>query len=116
MGVGRTILTMILAFSVAILPAVGGAVTVAKAVESSFAVSAQDCCEHHGTPCDQGQGHGTMDDCASTAACATHCFNFAGASAWDVPYAPVETGLVTSFAGPAVVSHSDPPPFPPPRV
>lgn len=107
---------MILALAVAVLPAVGGAVSVAKAVESSVSASAEDCCEHHGMPCDQGHSHGAMDDCASMAACAAHCFNFTGVSAAGVFYAPVEAALVTSFTSPAVASHSDPPPFPPPRV
>lgn len=116
MGAGRTILTMILALAVAILPAVGGAVSVAKSVESSVSASIEDCCEHHGMPCESEHGHGMMDDCASMAACAAHCFNFAGSTAYDMPYAPIEAALVTSFTNPAVVSYIDPPPFPPPRV
>jgi hypothetical protein len=116
MGVSRTILTMILALAVAILPAVGGAVSVAKAAEASITAPVQDCCEHHGGSCDQQPGHGMMDDCASMAACAAHCFNFTGLSAAEISYVPVGAVLVMNAAGPVVASHTDPPPFPPPRI
>lgn len=105
---------MIVAFAVAVLPAVGGAVRVAKAMEAASMASAEQCCEHGAQPCEQDR-HAT-DDCASIAVCAVKCFNFAGLAACDVSYVPAGAVAVTIPAAPIFVSHTDPPPFPPPRI
>lgn len=114
MGVGRTIVTAIVAIAIAVLPAVGGAMAVAKAVESSLTAAADECCEHHGMPCDQSRH--AMDDCGSAAACAAKCFNFVGISACEVSFVTVGAVPVAISAMPAFEPHTDPPPFPPPRV
>jgi hypothetical protein len=116
----RLVLSILLAFAIAVLPALGGAVSVVKAVESATvtaAVAADECCDHQDIPGDSHQHHGIgMDDCASLAACAAKCFVYAGVAPVEAaPFVTVAIALTIS-PSPAFVSHSDPPPFPPPRA
>jgi hypothetical protein len=115
----RLVLSILLAIAIAVLPALGGAVSVVKAVESATAAMmvADECCEHQGIPCDSQQQHhgGAMDDCASLAACAAKCFGYAGVAPVEVAQFDVVAVALTVSPSPAFVSHSEPPPFPPPR-
>jgi hypothetical protein len=115
----RLVLSILLAIAIAVLPALGGAVSVVKAVESAAAAMMveDECCEHQGT-CDPQQQHhrGAMDDCASLAACAAKCFAYAGVAPADVAQFDVVAVALTISPSPAFVSHRDPPPFPPPRA
>ena len=121
----RTIVVLIVALAVAVLPFVGGAMRVAKAMEgpampAAMAAADQPCehaahsRDHAAQPCDQDRHD--ADDCGSTAACAAKCFNFAGLTPCDISYAPAGTMPVATSAPAAFVSHTDPPPFPPPRI
>jgi hypothetical protein len=117
----RLVLSVLLAIAVAVLPALGGAVSVVKAVESAAAavMVADECCEHQGIPCDSPPQHhhrGAMDDCASLAACAAKCFGYAGVAPVEVAWFDVVAVVLTVSPSPAFVSHTDPPPFPPPRA
>jgi hypothetical protein len=115
----RLVLSVLLAFAIALLPALGGAGSVVKVVESATAAMmvANECCEHHGTPCESQEQHhrGAMDDCVSLAACAAKCFGYAAVAPVDVGQFDVVAVVLTISPSPAFVSHSDPPPFPPPR-
>jgi hypothetical protein len=113
----RVVLSMLMAIAIAVLPAIGGAVSVVKAVESATTAMAasDDCCEQGGMPGDPKDHHGAMDDCASLAACAAKCFNYAGVSAGEVTYVEIAVATLTVAPSPALVSFTDPPPFPPPR-
>jgi hypothetical protein len=115
----RLVLSILLATAIAVLPALGGAVSIVKAVESAAVAMmvADECCEHQGIPCDSQQHHrGAMDDCASLAACVAKCFAYAGVAPVEVAQFDVVAVVLTMLPSPAFVSHSDPPPFPPPRT
>lgn len=61
----RVILAAVIAISVAMLPATGGAVASSKPIEMSMADNANmPCC--------------APDDCKDSSACALKCFNFVG--------------------------------------
>jgi hypothetical protein len=121
MRVGRTILALLLALSVAMLPAAAGAGVSSKSPEtadisdtdmSTTDMSAMegDCCPHKANPCDQA------DDCATMAACALKCFSFAGAP-WSVIVFPSSFAkLAAPFADKSFPSQTGSPPFRPPRV
>jgi len=66
MAAGRTILAALIAISVAMVPAMGGAAVSTKPVEMSMSDNADmPCC--------------TPDDCKGSITCALKCFNFVGA-------------------------------------
>jgi hypothetical protein len=104
----------LVAVAIAAMPAIGGAATVTEAIDSSLAAAADECCGHGGMPCDQRRHD--KDGCASIAACAVKCFNYVGVSSCAAPFAPAGTVPLEICATPALVSHTDPPPFPPPRA
>lgn len=107
MNPGRIVLALLIALSVALLPAAGGAV----AASSPVAIEHSDCCPSADTPCDKA-----MDGCASMAPCALKCFSLTATplTAMAVP-APVRAVLPMRVA-----EHPDPqrgvPPFRPPRI
>jgi hypothetical protein len=120
MGIGRTILATIVAFSVAMLPMAASAAHSLKPTEmmdmsGSGDMSAfqdmPDCCPHEAPPCDKANC-----DRVSMAACASACCSF---------LMPASAGLVIPSAlaetTPRLVSHvfrsqSSDAPFRPPRV
>jgi hypothetical protein len=115
----RILMTLLLALSIAVLPALGGAVSVVKAVESMAAteLAAEACCELQAEPCDaRHQQNGSMGDCASLAVCAAKCFVYAGVAAIGPTCPDVIAVALTDSCLPAFESHIEPPPFPPPRV
>ena len=74
MRIGRTILAVLVALSVAILPAVGAAVVTQSAAPAGMSMTDDmDCCPHKANPCEKA-----MEDCTAMATCALKCFNFAG--------------------------------------
>jgi hypothetical protein len=113
MCIARTILVLLIALSVALLPAAAGAGLSSKSADTTemSAMEDMDCCPHKVNPCDQ------MDGCTSMATCALHCFNFAASG---VPL-PVVDLLMLADNMPVlqdgnVPSQSGSPPFRPPRV
>jgi hypothetical protein len=119
MRVGRTILALLLALSVAVLPAAAGARVSPKSPEtadmsatdmSGTDMSAMDCCPHKTNPCDQA------DDCATMAACALKCFSFAGTSWSTIVFPSSFAKLAAPFADKSFPSQTGSPPFRPPRV
>lgn len=107
----RTILTVLLAIAVALLPIMGGMAASAKAVASVPVVTAVDCC-HEQSPCDDSQAG---DDCTSMSVCAVKCFNFAGMSDGSRLHVFSATAVVTP-AFPVAISRAVPPLLRPPRV
>jgi hypothetical protein len=120
MRIGRTILALLIALSVAMLPAAASAGAGSKSpgsVEMSSDMSApdmsamaDDCCPHKANPCDEA------GDCGTMATCVLKCFSFADAS----PSTIVFPSSLTTPAAPVVVdplpSHTGSPPFRPPRA
>jgi hypothetical protein len=115
----RTILAVLLAVSVAALPAAAGAIAAAGTKGDARAATAQAAampadCAHHHAPADRGQKG--MDDGASPAACAVHCFNFAGTVVPGVIMLPKASQLPPLGTAGRIASNIAAPPFRPPRI
>jgi hypothetical protein len=98
----RTILTVLIAVSVALVPATGGAAISTKPVEMSMADQADmPCCP--------------PDDCKGSLTCAFKCFNFV-AMAFPIPVALSHMTDVPrpSFVNDTLHGHTSPPTHPPP--
>ena len=105
MLVVRTVLAALIAISVAMLPAAGGAVASTNPIEMSMA-------DHADMPCC------APDDCKGSIACAFKCFNFVGitfpAMVW-LPYAV--DAAPPSFVDGILREHvRSPPTHPPPGL
>jgi len=101
----RVILAAMIAFSVAMLPAVGGAAVASK----SSAASMSDPGSENGMPCDKAIG-----DCKTFAGCALKCFNFLETIAPELW--PPASNTEPSFVAKAFRSHMNTPPFRPPPM
>jgi hypothetical protein len=114
MGLARTILAVVIALSVAVLPAAAGCITVAKSAPQTMQSAMPDDCDHHGSS--PVHGSKAMDDCASMGLCPAKCFNYAGTALPHVIVALTGSALQPVAAGDLVVSQIGSPPFRPPRV
>jgi hypothetical protein len=123
MSIGRTILALLIAVSVAMLPATAGARLAVKSLDmsgkSAMATSAtdmsamedMDCCPHKANPCDKAMG-----DCGSMAACAFKCFSFAETLFSNIVFPSTSAKMRASIASNPFSSQTGRPPFRPPRV
>jgi hypothetical protein len=114
--IGQTILAIVLALSVAMLPAtVGLATGVAAATEMSVTQAMPDCDHHqHNAPADKTQK--PADHGACMAACAAICFGFTATDVSGIAYLPpVSASLTPLRASTAISSLMGSPPFRPPR-
>ena len=102
MAFARTILAALIAISVALVPATGGAAISTKPVEMSMADQADmPCCP--------------PDDCKGSIACALKCFNFVAAMfPAAVALSHIVDGLPPSFADDTLYGYVSPPTHPPP--
>lgn len=100
----RTILAALIAVSVALVPATGGAVVSTKPVEMSMADNADmPCC--------------AANDCKGSIACAVKCFNFVGATfPASVLMSRVIKAAPPSFVDDTLYEHIRSPPTHPPPV
>jgi hypothetical protein len=114
MSIGRTILALLIALSVAFLPAAGVAGVSAKSPESadlSAMEDMHDCCPPQANPCDKA-----MDGCGTMAGCALKCFSFAGSSFSIMEFPSTFAKLIVPFGHNPFSSQAGTPPFRPPRV
>ncbi len=113
MKIGRTILALLIALSVAMLPAVAGVAGAVKSAEtaSMSAMDDMDCCPHKSNPCDKAMG-----DCGSMATCALKCFSFSATVPSDIVFPSLVASLGPSFGAQPFHSQTGSPPFRPPRV
>src|SRR5260221_14019775 len=91
----RTILAILIAASVAMLPMGGGFGFKLKsqdATEISAVEPTHECCPPAANPCDK-----TMDDCASMAACTTKCFGYSGGVSTPPGDSPTRTDVLPLF-------------------
>jgi hypothetical protein len=121
MHIGRTVLILLIALSVAVLPTGNGAAIGVKSVDALGVTSVDmshmastdrmhDCCPDKNLP-----SRKAIDDCCSSMACPMNCFSFVGASSLIVP--PPLLGSVTmSLVSDPVRSQKGSPPFRPPRI
>jgi|EndMetStandDraft_8_1072994.scaffolds.fasta_scaffold28287_3 hypothetical protein len=116
MSIGRTILALLIALSVALLPAAGVAGVSPKSPDSgdmstmedmSAMEDMHDCCPPKANPC---------DDCGTMASCALKCFSFATTASSTVVFPSISATMTVSFVGHSFPSQMGSPPFRPPRV
>jgi len=114
----RTILALLIALSVATLPAAGSAALAAQSADMSMSqpmsmsesMSMPDC-DHAVMPCHKG-----MDGCQSMAACALKCFNFTQSDASILRFPFVLAHRLFAAAEAPARSQPSSPPFRPPRA
>jgi hypothetical protein len=120
MSTGRTILALLIALSVAMLPAAAGAritVTSVDMTQMSAMEDMPDCCPHMADLCDKANTcDKVMCDCASMATCALKCFGFAGTSFSNIVFPSISAKMRASIASNPFSSQTGSPPFRPPRV
>jgi hypothetical protein len=112
MNIGRTILALLIALSVAMLPEVASANIAVKSTEMAemadmAAMEDMDCCPHKAKPCDH---------CWSMATCQLTHFGFFATSASDIIFPSVATSLSPLSGANAFHPQEGNPPFRPPRV
>jgi hypothetical protein len=116
MLIGRTIVAVILAVAVALLPASGGSVfatqIAAQQQEPAVAASAAHDADQ-AVPCDQGR---TVDDCASLSVCALKCFGYTGTRLPNLTASFAAIRLGRALTADKVNSRGGIPPFRPPRA
>ena len=109
----RTILALLIALSVAWLPAAGAAAFKFKShemTEMSASEPMDDCCPSAADPC---KG---MPDCASMAACMVNCLSYAGGASSPSVYPVALAAVMHVFESGILHSQTTNPPFRPPRV
>src|SRR5713101_680793 len=113
MAFARTILAILTALSVAMLPMAGAFAVPQDEVTASEVVvaSAHDCCDGEGMPV----GH-VMKECQASAGCAAKCFNFYAAVLSRATLRPPIGGTESPFVSNPFCSQTASPPFRPPRV
>jgi len=117
MSLGRTIPALLIALSVAMLPAAAGARISIKSTDMSAtstdmsAMEDMDCCPPMTNPCDKAMG-----DCGSMAACALKCFSFATTSFSTIVFPSSFARMPASLAINPFSSQTGHPPFRPPRA
>jgi hypothetical protein len=111
MNLGRTILALLIALSVVVLPAAGAGAGFASA-QSGMSATADmpDCCPPSANPCDQPAG-----GCGSMAACALKCFGFSDISLSIVAFPVVAASPSIWAADHSLRSPPGSAPFRPPR-
>jgi hypothetical protein len=114
MNVGRTIFAVLIAFSVAVLPAAGLVSDAAmKSTETAdmSAMDDMDCCQHQANPCDKA-----MDGCSCMATCVLKCFTFFSTASVAIVFPARLASLSPAFETDRFSSQTGSPPFRPPRV
>jgi hypothetical protein len=113
--IGQTILALVLALSVAMLPAAVGFAAVSKTIDVAVSETMPDCDHHHhAAPSDQTKK--TTDDSACMAACALNCFSFTATGFSGIAFsAPAGAALKPVRADTNLSSLMGSPPFRPPR-
>jgi hypothetical protein len=102
---------LLVALSVAMLPFASG-VSVPGSIDILASGSMPDGCDH-AAPGDASKAGG---DCASMAACAAKCFNYAGTLVPETAAVPIGLSVLPIPDSDLVVSQIGNPPFRPPRV
>jgi hypothetical protein len=113
MRIGRTILTFLVALSLAMAPVAGAFAMQKDAVTASNEVvaSAHECCDDEGMPAEH-----VMKECQASAGCTAKCFNFYAVIFSDVAMPPPIGGTESCFVSNPFYSQTSSPPFRPPRV
>jgi hypothetical protein len=121
MKLGRAILALLIALSVAVLPMATGVAALAKSTDMSdmpvmehsdaATMDDMDCCPHTANPGDRA-----MDKSSCMAACALNCFTFGSAVASAIIFPSYRARLSPALVTNPFSSQTGTPPFRPPRV
>jgi uncharacterized protein involved in copper resistance len=115
--IAQTILAIIIALSVATLPAAAGFAAVSASTADLSGSSAMPDCDHHNHATPAGQPQKSTDDLACLAACALHCFSFTATDFSGIAFSsPASAALKPVRMNGAVSSLMGSPPFRPPRI
>jgi uncharacterized protein involved in copper resistance len=114
--IGRTVFALLVALSVATLPAAVGFAAGSKTMEVSASETMPDCDHHrHNMPSDKTQK--TTDDGACMGACAAACFGFMPTAFSDIAFSsPISTAPWLNRTSDSVPSQLGNLPFRPPRA
>lgn len=112
MHLTRTILAVLIALSLAMLPLVGASAMGAKSADVMISDMAQDCC-HHGGTCDDHAN--SVDDHAALGLCAKCCSSLPAIFFADF-IAPLDMVVAPVLATAPPPSEIGTPPFRPPRA
>jgi|SRR5713101_6155725 len=108
----RSVIALVVALSVAMLPVAGGIAAPEEIPSASeLATSAHDCCDHDGMPADN-----VMKDCQAAAGCAAKCFSVCGMVVSNPLSHPQVTGAEPFFETKTFRPQAGIAPFRPPRV
>ncbi len=108
----RTIVVLVIALSLAMLPEAGAFASTAKHA-SSASVQAMSDCPHHGG---QDPSNDKSDHASCAVACAGMCWGYSNAAARPVQFALLGgTRMTHTVSDNAVGPHDTSPPFRPPR-
>jgi hypothetical protein len=119
MAFARTIWALLIAASVALLPAAGAAAfklksqdaTEMSAGESMHDGPMHDCCPPAANPCDKA-----MNDCGTMATCAMKCFSSSAVASSPLSFPLELAGVMSPFESSDFHSQTGSPPFRPPRI
>jgi hypothetical protein len=113
MNAGRTILALLIALSVAMLPAAGAVGMSPKSsmqTDTATMAGTSDCCPHQANPCAK------VDDCGTMATCALKCFSFAGVAPSIIVFPSSFAKMAATFGRNPLSPQMGSPPFRPPRI
>jgi hypothetical protein len=113
MRIGRTILTFLVALSLAMAP-VAGAFALQKGeptASNEVVASPHDCCDDEGMPADH-----VMKECQASAGCTAKCFSFYAVEFSSATLPSPIGGTKSYFASGPFCSQTGSPPFRPPRI
>jgi hypothetical protein len=112
--IGKAILAMVVALSVATLPAAVAFAASNKAMDASMSMPMSDCDHHHHDSGKQKQK--SADDSACMAACTLTCLGFTATGVSAIAFSPpASAALKPVHASNIVASQMGSPPFRPPR-
>lgn len=110
MGSDR-VLILLIALSLAMLPASGGVALSVKSPIMSLSEAVCDCCDQQAMPCQKA-----ADGCKSMETCGFECFSFGAIAFSTSEFVLVLGHMDPSFASTEFRSHMGHPPFRPPRA
>jgi hypothetical protein len=114
-AIGKAILALVVALSVATLPATAGFAANNRAMDATASVAMPDCEHHHHAPAPQKQN--SADDSACVTACTLSCFGFTATGVSAIAFSPpASTALKPVHASNILASRMGSPPFRPPRA
>jgi hypothetical protein len=115
--IGRTIVAVLLALSVATPPATVGIAAGARTAAEMSVTKAMPDCDHRHHIAPGNKTEKSAYDCASLAGCSLKCFNFTGVAFSGVIFSsPASAALRPVRTSTNVSSQMNSPPFRPPRA